>query len=109
MAYDSALADRVAAIIGIRAGVTERKMFGGIAWMLHGNLACGVVGDELIVRLGPEDTERALAEPGVRPFDATGRPMRGFVLVHASAVAGDDALASWVDAGADHAASLPAK
>jgi TfoX/Sxy family transcriptional regulator of competence genes len=109
VAYDSALADRVAAIIGIRAGVTERRMFGGIAWMLHGNFACGVVGDELIVRLGAEDTASALSDPGTRPFDLTGRPMRGFVLVDASAVAGDDELASWVDAGADYAASLPAK
>ena len=109
MAYDTALAERVAALLAARSGVTERKMFGGIGWMVTGNMACGVSGDELMVRLAPEDAERALAEPDVRPFEMGGRRSRGFVLVAGHAVAGDDALASWVDAGAGHAASLPPK
>lgn len=109
MAYDPELAERVAVIITTRDGVNERKMFGGIAWMLHGNMACGVLGEELLVRLGGEDAERALSEPDVRPFEMAGRVSRGFVLVGGQAVAEDAALAGWVDAGADHASSLPPK
>ncbi len=109
MAYDEALADRVRELVSLREAVTERKMFGGIAWMLAGNMACGVLGEELIVRLGPEEGERALAEPHTREFDFTGRPMRNIVMVAPEAVADEEALAGWVDAGADFAASLPAK
>ena len=109
MAYDTELAERVRAIIGVRQGLTERKMFGGIAWMLHGNMACGVLGDEVIVRLGVEDSARALAEPDTRPFDMTGRPMRGFVVVGGQSIAQGGQLTGWVDAGADYASSLPPK
>ena len=109
MAYDEALADRVRDLLSLRADVGERKMFGGIAFMLAGNMACGVLGDELIVRLGPEEDERALAEPNTRAFDFTGRPMRGFVVVAPGGLAGEEELAGWVDAGADFAASLPHK
>ncbi len=109
MAYDEALAERVRELIALRSDVVERKMFGGIAWMLAGNMACGVLGDELIVRLAPEDAERALAEPHTRPFDFTGRPMRNMAMVAPAGTADDEALAGWVDAGADFAASLPAK
>jgi TfoX/Sxy family transcriptional regulator of competence genes len=109
MAYDEALADRVREVVSLREDLTERKMFGGIAWMIGGNMACGVLGEELIVRLPGEEAERALAEPHTRPFDTTGRPMRGFVVVGPEALGEDDELAGWVDAGADHAASLPAK
>lgn len=84
-------------------------MFGGIAWMVAGNMAVGVIGDELMVRLGPEEAEKALAEPDTRVMDFTGKPMRGFVLVEAPAIATEGGLAGWVDAGADFAASLPAK
>ena len=109
MAYDEALAERVRELITLREDVTERKMFGGIAWMLGGNMACGVLGEELIVRLGPDEGERALAEPHTREFDFTGRPMRNIVMVASEATADEEALAGWVDAGADFAASLPAK
>lgn len=109
MAYDEALSERIRTIVAVRSGVVERKMFGGVAWMLHGNMACGVVGEDVLVRLGAEDGERALAEAHVRPFEMGGRRSRGFVVVAGSAVAGDDELARWVDAGADHAASLPPK
>jgi TfoX/Sxy family transcriptional regulator of competence genes len=109
MAYDEALAERVRAVISLREDVVERKMFGGIAWMLAGNMACGVLGDELIVRLAPEEGEKALAEPHTREFDFTGRPMRNIVMVAPAATAEDSELAGWVDAGADFAASLPPK
>jgi TfoX/Sxy family transcriptional regulator of competence genes len=109
MAYDEALAERVRSIVTARDAVTERKMFGGIAWMLGGNLACGVMGDDLCVKLSAADAEQALTEPDTRPFEMTGRPARAFVVVAGSAVADDAQLARWVDAGADHAASLPPK
>jgi TfoX/Sxy family transcriptional regulator of competence genes len=109
VAYDEALADRVRELIALRSDMVERKMFGGIAWMLSGNMACGVIGDELIVRLDPEDAERALAEPHTRPFDFTGRPMRNMAMVAPEGTADDQNLAARVDAGADFAASLPPK
>ena len=109
MAYDEALADRIRDAIGARPGVTERKMFGGIAWMIGGNMACGVIGDELIVRLDREEGDRALGEPHTHPFDMTGRPMSGFLMVAPEGIDTPEALARWVDAGADHAASLPPK
>jgi len=109
MAYDEALAERIKSIIEPRDAVTERKMFGGIAWMVGGNMACGVMGDDLCVKLGEEDAEQALTEDGTRPFEMRGRQAKAFVVVSGSRVAGDAELARWVDAGADHAASLPAK
>lgn len=110
MAYDEALAERVREVLAPRAGVVERKMFSALAWMVTGNMACGVLNDELLVRLDRDDAERATAEPHVRQFEpAQGRPMRGFVVVSAEGVADDDALAEWVEAGADFAASLPPK
>jgi TfoX/Sxy family transcriptional regulator of competence genes len=109
VAYDEALAERVRDLLGPRADLTERKMFGGIAFMVGGNMAIGVLGDDLMVRLDPADAERALAEPHVRPMDFTGRPMKGMVFVEPAATATDDDLAGWVDAGADFASSLPPK
>jgi TfoX/Sxy family transcriptional regulator of competence genes len=109
VAFDEALAERVReALIG-RADVSERKMFGGIAFMLAGNMAVGIVGDDLMVRLGPEDAERALAEPHVRPMDFTGRPMKNMAFVDPQGTEADEDLAAWVDAGADYASSLPPK
>jgi TfoX/Sxy family transcriptional regulator of competence genes len=96
-------------VLGPRADLSERKMFGGIAFMVGGNMAVGVLGDDLIVRLGPADAERALAESHVRQMGFTGRPMKGMVFVEPAAIATDDNLAGWVDAGADFAASLPSK
>jgi TfoX/Sxy family transcriptional regulator of competence genes len=109
MAYDEELAERVREVLSARPDVGERKMFGGIAFMVQGNMACGVLKDELIVRLGDEEGEKALAEDGVRPFDFTGKPMKGIVYVSPERTAEDAGLAEWVDAGADYAASLPAK
>ena len=110
MTYDEALADRVREVVAARSGVTERKMFGALAWMVGGNMACGVLGDELLVRLDREEAERALAEPHARAFESgAGRRMTGFVVVGAAGIEDDEALATWVDAGADHAASLPPK
>ena len=109
MAFDERLADRVRELAGGRDGFTERKMFGGIAFMLHGNMCCGVLGEDLIVRLGDEAGPAALEEQHVRHFDFTGRPMKSTVMVEPPALVSDDDLAGWVDQGADFASSLPPK
>jgi TfoX/Sxy family transcriptional regulator of competence genes len=109
MAYDEALAERIRPLIEARGEPTERTMFGGVTWMLQGNMACGVLGDDLCVRLLPEHAARALEDANVRRFEMTGRPARGFVVVSGEAVREDDALVRWVDAGADYALSLPPK
>ncbi len=84
-------------------------MFGGIVWMVRGNMACGTLGDGLMARIGPEDAEAALREPHVGAMQFTGRPMRGFVKVQPEGIAADADLARWIDAGAAYAASLPPK
>ncbi len=109
MAYSEQLAERIRDALGGRPGMVERKMFGGVAWMLEGNMACGVIGEDLLVRLPREDAAAALAEEGVGPMEFTGRQMRGFVLVDAAKIEEDDKLGRWVDAGADFALSLPSK
>jgi TfoX/Sxy family transcriptional regulator of competence genes len=108
MAYSEALADRIRDALTGRESVTERKMFGGIAFMVGGNMAVGVIGEDLMVRLGP-DAERVRTEPHVRPMDFTGKPMKSMIIVDAEGIAADQDLAEWVEAGADFAASLPSK
>jgi TfoX/Sxy family transcriptional regulator of competence genes len=109
MEFDEALADRIRDLLGPRADVTEQKMFGGIAFMVGGNMAVGVINDDLMIRLDPADAERALTEPHTRPMDFTGRPSKGMVYVDPNGTTADDDLGPWVDAGADFAASLPPK
>jgi len=109
VAYDERLAERIRAVLGDRIDVDERRMFGGVAFMVNGNMCCGVVGEELVVRLGPEDAEAALGEPGTRPFDFTGRPMRGFLFVGPDALAEDSDLDRWVGRAEEFAAGLPPK
>ena len=109
MAYDEGLAQRIRETLADADGLSERRMFGGIAFMLHGNMAVGISGDELMVRVGPEAYEDALAQPHARVFDMTGRVMRGWVVVAAAGIADDGALDVWVRRGADYARSLPPK
>jgi TfoX/Sxy family transcriptional regulator of competence genes len=109
MAYDEGLAERVRELLAPRDDVTERKMFGGIGFMVAGNMCVGVMNDDLIVRLGADEAERALSEEHVRPFDFTGRQMKGFLFVDAEGTAADEDLAGWVDAALGFASSLPAK
>jgi len=109
MAYSEELAARIREVIGARDGVSERRMFGGIAWMVGGNMACGTLGEDLMIRLDPEDAQRALHEQHVGPMEFTGRPMRGFITVRADGITDDGDLARWIDAGASYAASLPPK
>ena len=109
MTYDDGLAHRIRESLGGRPGLTEKEMFGGIAFMLHGNMVCGVVDDSLIARVGPDAYEDALEEPHARPMDFTGRPMRGMVFVDPPGLASDDAFESWLERCLDFAVSLPEK
>ena len=109
MAFDEAVAGRVRDVLGEQQGITEKKMFGGIAFLLDGNMCVGVHGDELIVRLPPDETDEALRDPHVRLFDLTGRPMKGWVLVAPAGVATDADLRAWADRSVAFAGSLPAK
>lgn len=109
MAYDEALAERVRKAAGDKRGITERKMFGGLAFMLRGNMFVGVLEKSLMARVGPENYERALAFPGAREMDFTGRPMRGYVFVDSAGLKSPAQLKRWVSLCADFAATLPAK
>ena len=109
MAYDERLAQRVRKMLAKQPGVTERQMFGGIAFMVQGNMCCGVHKADLIVRVGPQQYEQALAEPGARPMDLTGRALKGFVFVDPAVFGSDRGLARWVKRGLGFATALPAK
>jgi hypothetical protein len=109
MAFDEDLAARVRDALSRREGVIEKKMFGGLCFMLHGNLLVGVWKDSLIARLGPDEGPAALGEPHVRAFDVTGRPMRNWVMVEPEGVEEDDQLTAWVGRAAAFVETLPRK
>ncbi len=109
MAYDSKLADRVRTALEGHLGLVEKKMFGVIAFMLNGNMCCGVINDDLMVRVGPDGFEDALARPHARPMDFTGRPMKGFVFVGPEGTQTESNVEKWVLRGVAFAGSLPAK
>ena len=109
MAFNEQLADRVRQQLAGQRGMLEKKMFGGIAFLINGTMSVGVHGDELIVRIPAEATEKALKEPGVRVFDLAGRSMKGWILVSGPALKSDAAFAGWVNRGVDCALSLPKK
>ncbi len=109
MPYDEALARRIRDKLARTPGLNEKKMFGGVGFMLYGNLACGVNGNDLIVRVGPEKHAASLAQPYTRPFDMTGRPMAGWVVVEPPGFAVEADLDRWIAMGIDFAATLPPK
>ena len=109
MAYDERLTERVLDILGAEPSLVQKKMFGGVAVMLQGNLACGVMRDDLIVRVPKDEYAAALAQPHVREMDFTGRPMRGWVVVGPEGTDDDASLQDWVATGAAYALSLPPK
>jgi TfoX/Sxy family transcriptional regulator of competence genes len=109
VAFDEGLAHRIREQLGPRPDLTERKMFGGIGFMTSGNMLVGVIGDDLICRVGPEATDDALAQPGARAFDMTGRTMSGWVLVDGAAIAEDPDLASWIERADRFVSTLPPK
>jgi TfoX/Sxy family transcriptional regulator of competence genes len=109
MAYDEGLAARLRDLLDAEPGLTEKKMFGGLAMLLNGNMAVGVSGDSLLVRTEPAQHEQLLAEPGARVFDMTGRPMKGWLVIDPAGCAEDDDLHRWVDRGVAYARGLPPK
>lgn len=109
MSYDNNLAERVRKVLTGHSGLEERRMFGGLAFMLRGNMCCGVVGDDVVIRVGPGEYGAALSEPNTREMDFTGRPLKGFVYVNAKGVASDKNLRDWVSRAVRFAGSLPAK
>lgn len=109
MPFDQKLAHRVDEILKNRTGFASKKMFGGVCFLLHGNMACGVINDDLIVRVGPQYYEEALEQPFTRQFDITGKPMRGWVMVANEGHAATEQLRSWVERGTEFALTLPPK
>lgn len=109
MAFDEALAERARRALASTVGVAEKRMLGGLCFLVHGHLCAGIVGSTLMVRVGPEGQSDALAQPGVRPMDFTGHPITGMVFVDPPALAADETLAAWVTRGARYTATLPPK
>jgi TfoX/Sxy family transcriptional regulator of competence genes len=109
MPFDQTIADRVRPHLARRRGFTERKMFGGVGFLLDGHMCVGVWKHWLIARIGPEDYDAALAKSGVKEFDITGRPMKGWVMVDPSGVRGELELSAWVEQAVDFVRTLPPK
>ena len=109
MPYDEGLAQRLRETYGDRRGVVEKKMFGGLAFMVNGHMSCGVVREELMVRVGPDLYDEAMARPHAREMDFTGRSLKGFVYVAQEGFEDDADLASWVELSLQFVESLPAK
>ena len=109
MVYDEKLAERVRVALAERGDVSERKMFGGLCFLVGGNMACGIVKDELMVRVGSEGYDAALAAKHARPMDFTGRPMKGMIYVGADGLKTKAGLQKWVGKGAAFAGGLPPK
>jgi TfoX/Sxy family transcriptional regulator of competence genes len=109
MAFDDQLATRVRAVLAGVADVGERRMFGGLAFLVGGHMACGVVGGDLMLRLGEAGADAALDHPHVRPMDFTGRPMRTMVYVAADGIVDDRTLTEWVERAVEFAHTLAPK
>jgi hypothetical protein len=109
MPYDEQLADRIQDILTGQPGLEAKKMFGGVGYLVHGNMACGVHKDMLIVRVGPDAFEKSMEHRYTRPFDMTGRAMKGWVMVEPAGFPSEDDLKVWVQTGLDYALSLPPK
>lgn len=109
MAYDRNLAQRIIDVLQGTPALDEKKMFGGVGYLIHGNMAVGVHGNDLIVRVGLEAHADAMRRPHTRPFDMTGRPMSGWLVVEAAGIQDPAVLAEWIQLGVSYAQSLPPK
>ena len=107
MAYNQHLAARIRRLLAGQPGIVERNMFGGLTFMVMGNMCCGVLNDDLVVRVGPDRYQAALAEPYARPMDFTGRPLKSMVYVATEGLESDNDLKDWVDQGLSFARFLP--
>ena len=109
MAYDEGVAQRLREALDEQDGIVEKKMFGGIAFMHRGNMCCGVVGEELMLRVGPDAYDALLEEPHARPMDFTGRPMKGMLYVGSEGFDDDRDLDTWIGRALAFTGSLPPK
>jgi TfoX/Sxy family transcriptional regulator of competence genes len=109
MPYDEGLAQRVRELLEEEPGFDEKKMFGGICFLLFGNMVCGIINDDLIVRVGVDVYEEALKLPQTKKFDLTGRPMKGWVMVLSPGLESDGNLSQWVRKAVTYVRSLPSK
>ena len=109
MAYDEALASRIRDVLAPHGGISERKMFGGIAFLMNGNMCCGVVRDELMLRLGKDEASAALEEEHTREMDFTGRAMKSMIYVRPQGCQTAEDVSGWVDRAVRFASSLPPK
>jgi TfoX/Sxy family transcriptional regulator of competence genes len=109
VSYDPATAERVRQLLSVRDDVAEKRMVGGLSFLVKGNMCCGVTGTALMIRVGAERREQVLREPYVQPMRFAGRDLSGFICVEPAGFAADDALARWVQRGLSFVASLPPK
>jgi TfoX/Sxy family transcriptional regulator of competence genes len=109
LSFDPEAAARVRRLLSGRDDVVEKKMVGGLSFLVNGNMCCGITGLALMIRVGAESREQALREPHVRPMLLGGRVLSGFICIEPAGYAADDALASWVQRGLDFACALPTK
>lgn len=109
MAYNLTLAQRIREIVYVQKDASERKMFGGICFMIGGNMVCGVVGDELMSRINPENHAVALERPHAKPMEFTGRSMKGYLFIEPEGIRTKRELAYWVNQGIKVAQSIPPK
>ena len=109
MAFDERLAERVSTVLAEVPDVREQQMFGGVAFLVGGHMACGIVGDNLMLRLGEEGADAALEQPHARPMDFTGKPMSTMVFIEPAGIDSDQALAEWVNRALTYVQTLPPK
>jgi TfoX/Sxy family transcriptional regulator of competence genes len=109
MAFDEGLAERIRQHLQDTTSMSEKRMFGGLAFLVNGNMCVGVIGEHMVARIGPDATDEALTRPGARIFDFSGRPMKGWISVSYDALEDDSQLAKWVEDALDHVNALPPK
>lgn len=109
MSYDEGLAERVREVMSDRPDVSEKKMFGGLCLLVSGNMCCGILGDTLMARVGPDQYDECLMLPHARQMDFTGRPLKGMLYVDPEGIAEDDELKAWIDRCLVFVRALPPK
>jgi TfoX/Sxy family transcriptional regulator of competence genes len=109
MAYDEGLAERIREVLAKVPDVTEKNMFGGVCFLVAGNMCCGVTGDILMARVGPDRYAEYLALPHAREMDFTGKPLKGMIYVDSEGIAEDEDLEAWISRCRDFMKTLPAK
>ena len=109
MAFDENLAARIRKALGRKKGVEEKKMFGGLCFLLHGHMLVGVWKNSLIARIGQEQAAEGMLEPHAKPMDITGKPMKGWIMVEPDGVVDESAVKKWVQRAVKFVGKLPAK